>query len=137
MWSAEAVLVCALALLNRSGDTFPPIVFVHTPPVDASRDAEAYVRSGVRRIIVVTSSRLFVRARQARYRCGDRDAIRKLASVLVHEEWHVVHGDDEAGAYQAQLMTLRSLNAGPGTPVFGEVARSMRLVLRNRGAGPP
>jgi hypothetical protein len=54
-----------------------------------------------------------------------------------HEEWHVVHGDDEAGAYQAQLMTLRSLNAGPGTPVFGEVARSMRLVLRNRGAGPP
>ena len=49
----------------------------------------------------------------------------------------MVHGDDEAGAYQAQLMTLRSLNAGPGTPVFGEVARSMRLVLRNRGAGPP
>jgi hypothetical protein len=105
--------------------------------MDASGDAEAYVRSGVRRIYVVTSSRVFVRARHARYRCGELPALRKLASVLVHEEWHVMHGEDEAGAYAAQLMTLRSLNAGPESALFREVSSAMRFVLRNRNIGPP
>ena len=136
MWTAEAVLVCALTLLNRSADSFPPIAFVHWPPAEVSRGAEAYVREGVYRIYLVTSSDLFVRARAARDRCGDRQALRKLASVLVHEEWHVRYGSDEAGAYAAQLTTLRALGAG-SDPVVGEVRRSMRAVLAAGKEAPP
>jgi hypothetical protein len=58
------------------------------------------------------------------------NAIRKIASVLVHEEWHVRHGSDEAGAYAAQLTTLVALDAGPGHPVYYEVTRSMQATIR-------
>ncbi len=132
MWTPETVLLCALSLLARPVDSFPEVTFVHTAPEDASRHAEAYVRPGDGRIFLVTSSRAFVRARSAVYRCGDREAVLKLASVLAHEEWHIRHGSDEEGAYAAQLMALTTLKAGPGTPVFQEVLRSMRAVLRSR-----
>jgi hypothetical protein len=132
VWTAESVLLCALSLLARPVDSFPPIAFVHTAPEDVSRDAEAYIRPGDGRIFLITSSRSFVRARTAFYKCGDREAIVKVASVLAHEEWHIRHGSDEEGAYMAQLMTLTLLKAGPGTPVFQEVHRSMRAVLRRQ-----
>ena len=53
-----------------------------------------------------------------------------IASVLVHEEWHVRYGGDEAGAYAAQLLTLIALNAGPGNPLYDEVTRSMLVTIR-------
>jgi hypothetical protein len=85
---------------------------------------------GESRIYLIATSRAFVRAQRALHRCGELDALRKIASVLVHEEWHVRNGSDEEGAYAAQLTTLVSLDAGPGNPVYTEVTRSMRARLR-------
>jgi hypothetical protein len=135
VWSPETVLVCALTLLARGESSFPPISFVDAPPAAASPAAEAFVRHGEARIYIVASSGIVQRARGATVKCGELDAVRKLASVLVHEEWHVRHGADEEGAYQAQLMALASMGAGPGTPVFLEVLRAQRAVRARRGHG--
>ena len=130
MWTAETVLVCALTLLHRSAGSFPPIEFVDVRPGYVSADVEAYVPLGHSRIYLITTSPAFARARRASYRCRELDAIRKIASVLVHEEWHVRHGSDEAGAYLAQLSTLTALDAGPGHPLYYEVTRSMQAAIR-------
>jgi hypothetical protein len=77
---------------------------------------------------------------QSRDKCGDFNAARKLASILVHEEWHVRNGPDEEGAYAAQLITLMRLGAGPGNPVYAEVARSraaVRAELRHSSPSSP
>ncbi len=132
MWTAETVLVCALTLLGRTAESFPPITFVNTSPVDVSREAEAFVRTEERRIYVITSSRMFRQAQNAEFRCGELQALRKLASVLVHEEWHVTHGGDEAGAYAAQLVTLAYLGSGPGTSTYYGVSQSRSVVLRGQ-----
>jgi len=129
VWTAETVLVCALTLLTRPADSFPPIKFVTAPPADVSAHAEAFVRTGDPRIYVVTSSPAFRSAQLARDRCGDLLAVRKLASVIVHEEWHVNHGGDEAGAYAAQLTTLTFLGAGPGNSLYYAVSRAMQAQI--------
>lgn len=130
MWTAETVLVCALSLLHRSVGSFPPIELVDIRPPYVSANADAYVPIGGARIYLITTSPAFTRARRALYKCGDVNALRKIASILVHEEWHVRHGSDEAGAYTAQLSTLRYLGAGPGNPVYSEVVRSMQATIR-------
>jgi hypothetical protein len=130
MWTAETVLVCALSVLHRSAASFPPIEFVDTRPAYVSPNADAYVPHGGTRIYLITTSPAFIRARHAVYKCGELNAIRKIASVLVHEEWHVRHGSDEAGAYAAQLTTLVALDAGPGNPLYSEVNRSMQATMR-------
>jgi hypothetical protein len=48
---------------------------------------------------------------------------------LAHEEWHLLHGRDEEGAYHAQLTALNYLGAGPGTIPYQWVVRSMNAVL--------
>jgi len=126
VWTAESVLVCALTLLGRSERSFPPIEFVNAAPAEALHGTEAFARVNDRHIYVVTSSPLFRRLQQMPNRCGDLESVRKLASVLIHEEAHVVRGADESDAYAAQLTTLAALGAGPGTPVFADVRRSMR-----------
>ena len=135
MWTAEMVLVCALNLLHRSAGSFPPIELVSARPPYVSANADGYVLRGHVRIYLVTASSAFARARRAVYRCGDVYAIRKIASVLVHEEWHVLHGSDEKGAYLAQLTTLASLDAGPGSLLFADVSRSMEAELRRQSRG--
>ena len=130
MWTAETVLACALTVLHRSARSFPPIEFVETRPAGVSPNADAYVPLGGTRIYLITTSPAFIRARRAAYKCGELNAIRKIASVLVHEEWHVRHGSDEAEAYAAQLSTLVALDAGPGSPLYSEVARSMQATMR-------
>jgi len=130
MWTAETVLVCALTLLHRSVESFPPIELVDARPPYVSANVDAYVPVGGARIYVLTTTPAFTRARRANYKCGELNAIRKIASVLVHEEWHVRHGSDEAGAYAAQLTTLVALDAGPGNPVYYEVTRSMQATIR-------
>jgi hypothetical protein len=130
VWTAETVLVCALTVLHRSVESFPPIEFVANRPQYVSVNADAYVPIGSARIYLITTSRAFIRAQSALYRCGELDALRKIASVLVHEEWHVRNGRVEERAYVAQLTTLVSLDAGPGNPLYTEVTRSMQATLR-------
>ena len=136
VWTAEAVLVCALTMLGRSERSFPPIQFVDSVPIDASAVAEAFVRVNDPHIYVVTSSRLFQRLQRASDRCGDLTALRKLASVLVHEEQHVAHNASEADAYAAQLTALTALGSGPGTPLYSDVRRAMRHTLAQRRPEP-
>ena len=130
MWTAETVLVCALALLPRQANGFPPIVLLDTRPADVSRNAEAFVRHGDPRIYLLTDAPSFDRARRAKHRCGELQALRKIASIIVHEEWHVRHPGDERGAYNAQLTALRSVGAEPGNPLLWEVQSAMRAALR-------
>ena len=124
MVCVAAVLVCALDMLFRSAASFPPIVLIDTRPDDVSPAAEAFVRRNPDTIYVITSTSTF-RAAQA----GQRDALQKLASILVHEEWHIRKGPDERPAYEAQLTTLLSFGLSDGRPVFDEVRKSMLAVL--------
>lgn len=132
MWSAATILVCALDLLGRSAPSLPPIAFVDTRPPDVSERAEAFVRIGDPTIYVLTSSVLFKEAQSAREKCGGFHALRKLASVIVHEEWHVRHGTDERGAYEAQLTALASMSGGLGSPVYGAVKRAMNAAIETQ-----
>jgi hypothetical protein len=134
--SAEAVLLCAFTVLGRSGRSFPPIEFVQTPPVGVSARAEAFVRDGEQRVFLVTSTAVFRRAQHATECYSDITTMRKLASVLVHEKWHLDHGLDESGAYAAQLTALASMGAGPNNAVYDEVKQSMLWVqARQRSDG--
>jgi len=129
VWTAEAVLVCALTLLGRSEHSFPPIHFVSALPADVSAEAEAFTRVNDRHIYLLTASPLFQRLQRGANLCGELAAVRKLASVLVHEEAHVVRGASESEAYAAQLTALAALGAGPGNMLYTEVGRSMRRAL--------
>jgi hypothetical protein len=128
VWSAETVFVCALALLGRSEHSFPPVQFVEKVPAGVSRFAEGYAQYAEARVVLITSTSAFRRARQARDPCGDLEAIRDIAGVLAHEEWHLRHGPDEPAAYHAQLTTLTYVGAGPDSPLYQEVVQSMQAV---------
>ena len=136
MWTAETVLVCALTLLPRSPGSFPPIVLVHTRPAYASSTAEGWVVERDERIYLLATSPTFRRAMRASERCGDLQALKKIASVIVHEEWHIRHGPDEAEAYAAQLTALTALHAGPGSPLFTEVWRARRAATERQRKWP-
>ena len=122
MWSPQAVFVCALMLLGRTEQSFPAVEFVEKAPVGVSTSAEAYVLTGAKRIVLITSSWAFRGARQAHYKCGNAQALQQIAGVLAHEEWHVRHGVDEEGAYDAQLTALTSV--GAGAVLFNSVMRA-------------
>jgi hypothetical protein len=127
MIGAASAIVCALAVLNRSEAAMPPIQVLDTAPAYASVGTEAFVRDG---IIYVIGSSTVVRDASARGgRCGDTFAVRKLASILVHEEWHLLHPGDERGAYYRQLIALQQLGINPGQAVYREVQMSMLKVL--------
>jgi hypothetical protein len=128
MTPAATVLVCALELLHRSPASLPPIELLDVRPVRASVNAEAFVDPATATIYILTTSEVFRAALQSDTRCGSLDAIRKLASIIIHEEWHVRHGGDEEGAYFAQLTALAMLGA-IDTPVYNSVRRAMAAVL--------
>ena len=133
---ASFVLTCALDLLGRSAAQLPPIILVATPPPDASGHAIGFVRSGQRAIYLIESSAQFqaaVQSNRARQGCRNLDQLRYVASVLVHEEWHLAHGPDEQGAYYAQLTELQRLGAGPGRWPY-EIVRRAMAVTRERDA---
>ena len=130
MWSAAAVLACALTMLGRSEHRLPPINLVDTAPPGASWNVEAYVTGDANAIYLLTSSPAFREVARSRYKCEPREAVAKLASVLVHEEWHVRHGPDERGAYSAQLTALVAMGFDAQTAVYGGVKRSMLAHLQ-------
>jgi hypothetical protein len=136
MPTAAAVIACALALLGKSERTMPRIVLVDVPPVYASAQVEAYVRESDDTIYVVTSSPLFRAVQGWKSKCGDPLALKKLASVLVHEEWHIRHGGQEREAYYAQLTALVQLGIEPGHFVYTSVMRSMQAVDKKRKQKP-
>src|SRR5688572_17019806 len=128
MTPAAMVLVCAIQLLGRNPESFPPIELLDVRPPYASVNAEGFVDPRTSTIYILTTTAVFRAALQAQGRCGSTEPLRKLASILVHEEWHVLHGSDEEGAYAAQLTTLTMLG-GPDSPLFNSVRRSMVAVL--------
>jgi hypothetical protein len=132
MLSAAAVLVCAIEVLGRSPRTMPPIQLVDIAPVGASADVEAYVWPGSGTISVVTSTPLFRTVQRSE--CRNMPSLKKLASVLVHEEWHVRNGSSEEGAYGAQLGALVKLGVDPASALFSGVVRSMQVVTKRKQA---
>ena len=127
MFGAASAIVCALAVLNRSEATMPPIHVLDTAPAYVSVGTEAFVRD--RTIYVIGSSVVVRDAAARRGRCGDSFAVKKLASILVHEEYHITHPGDERGAYYRQLIALQQLGVTPGQAVYREVQLSMQRVL--------
>jgi hypothetical protein len=113
MLSATAVVVCALELLGRSPASTAPIRFLNTPPQGVSRNAEAFVVRNPNTIYLITSSAVFRDAMRADSKYENIDVFRKIASIIVHEEWHLKEGPDEQGAYYAQLTMLSALGARP------------------------
>jgi hypothetical protein len=128
--SATMILMCALELLGRFGATLPPIELVLATPSGVAANVEAFVRAGSGVISLLTSSDVFAAA--ARNGCQDAGAVAKIASIIAHEEWHVLHGADERGAYDAQLATLVRLGVSPGSTLFQGVLRSRQAVIESQ-----
>jgi hypothetical protein len=122
MLSATAVVVCALGLLGRSSPGTVPIKLLDHAPPGASQFVQGFLTREPDTIWLVTSTSHFRDAQR-----GDPDALRQIASVIVHEEWHVLRGPDEKGAYEAQLTTLTFL--GASSNLIGVVRKSMAVVL--------
>jgi hypothetical protein len=137
MWTAASVLACALSVLGRSEANMPRIELIDVAPSYVSRGAEAYVDRGTGIIALITSSSVFQTALRTRAGCTASPAMKKLASILAHEAWHVRHGPDEKGAYENQLITLIQLGLQPGSGVYHEVQMSMVRVLEARKRNKP
>jgi hypothetical protein len=137
MWSAASVLACALSVLGRSESSMPRIELIDVAPIDVSIGAEAFVRHGTGTIYLITSSLIFQEALTTRRHCSDSLPMRKLASILAHEEWHVRHGPDEKAAYEYQLITLIRLGQQPGTGLYRAVQASMFRILEARKRDKP
>jgi hypothetical protein len=135
MSAAGIVLVCALDLLGRSPDRLPPIQILTERPPQASVNAEAFADSRTGTIYLIASAPSFRAAQAAQSsaaECRDADSLKMVASIIVHEEWHLAHGADEEGAYYAQLMALQVLGLGPGSISHACVKRAMQAVLAAR-----
>lgn len=98
----ETVIV--LAGLDRAN---LPIELVTVAPASASHGIEAWTsfdaEGNGEQIFVYTGSDMF---RCASWPLGMRQCRIRLASVLVHEAWHLEHGRSEGGAYEAQIAFL-------------------------------
>ena len=134
MSTAATVLVCVLNLLGRTQASFPPIQLVETPPPQAHPKVEAYISEGGI-INLVTTSVVFQEAAEDPDRCR-MPAMKKLASILIHEERHIKYGDDEDGAYHAQLIALTMLGLPPDSNVYVSVQKSMLAVLKAKRRQP-
>jgi hypothetical protein len=132
MLTTAAVVVCALDLLGRSPESTVPIKFLSEPPLGASRNAEGFVTHTPDAIYLITSTHAFRAAQDGPYAQGTRDACRHIASVIVHEEWHLKNGGDEKGAYFAQMTALAALSAD--AKAIWSVRRSMMVAVEQQKA---
>lgn len=135
MWTAVSVLACALSVLGRSESSMPRIELIDIAPPGVSVGAEAFVKRGT--IYLITSSSVFETALRARQGCSQSMTMRKIASILAHEEWHIRRGPDEKAAYEYQLTTLIRLGIQPGSGVYREVQLSMLRVVEMRKRNKP
>ena len=109
----RAVLDKALRLVGRHVDAHPRLFLISELPPTVSPHAEAWTLFDEDR----KGDRIFVYTRSRTFRCASiqgKDQERclwKLASVIVHEAWHLRNGQDEVGAYQAQLIFLQAKEA--------------------------
>jgi hypothetical protein len=109
----RAVLDRALLVAGPQLYAHLPFVLISALPRTVSPRAEAwtvYDEHG-------KGDRVFVYTRSRTFRCAsvprsDQDrCLLKVASVIVHEAWHLRNGPDEVGAYQAQLIFLQMKEA--------------------------
>ena len=131
----RAVLDHALVLSGLSS-THLPVALIDVFPNMGSPGAEAwtvYDESGNGdRIFVYTGGRTFqcASARHAvEYQC-----LLRLASIIVHEAWHLKNGPDEAAAYDAQVLFLESQRASDLHILDIRRSRS-RVLAEKRNAG--
>jgi hypothetical protein len=130
----RAVLDRALRLAGPQLYARLPLVLTSELPWMVSPSAEAWTvfneHGKGERIFVYTRSRTFRCARTSR---RDQDqCLLKLASVIVHEAWHLGNGLDEVGAYEAQLSFLRLIEASAVFQVNEAAAVNIREVRRAR-----
>jgi hypothetical protein len=125
-------LDAALVLASPHGAGVP-IVLASIPPDSASEGVEAWTvfREDGKgdRVVVYTESSVFI--------CASRDTpvyvnpyicLLELASIIVHEAWHIKNGPDEAGAYQAQLRFLEVRGGGSAAEIAEGVRRARERV---------
>ena len=130
----RAVFDKALQLAGPQSYAHLRFVLVSELPRTASPGAEAWTvfyEDG-------TGDRVFVYTRSRTFRCAsvpsrDQDqCLLKLASVLVHEAWHLRNGLDEVGAYEAQLIFLQMKEASTFLQLNEATAVTIREVRRAR-----
>ena len=111
-----------------------PFVLVSVLPRTVSPGAEAwtvYDEHG-------KGDRIFVYTRSRTFRCAsvprsDQDrCLLKVASIIVHEAWHLRNGRDEVGAYQAQIIFLQMKEASAFLQVNEAAAVDILEVRRAR-----
>ena len=109
----RAVLDRALRLAGPHLYADLPFVLISELPRTVSQGAEAWTVNDEHG----KGGRIFIYTRSRTFRCAsvprsDQDrCLLKIASVIVHEAWHLRNGPDEAGAYQAQLIFLQMREA--------------------------
>jgi hypothetical protein len=128
------VLDSAFMLAGPPLHPHPPMVLISVLPGTVSPGAEAWTvydeHGQGDRIFVYTRGRTFQCA-STPGRDGDQCLLR-LASILVHEAWHLRHGPDEAGAYEAQLAFLRLTEASAFLQLNEMASQDIREVRRAR-----
>ena len=96
--------ILSLAALDK---THLPVALTSVLPPGASPTAEGWTVYGSdgrgERIFLYTGSDMF---RCALWPRSMRQCLLRVASVLVHEDWHCRHGRSESGAYEAQIAFL-------------------------------
>jgi hypothetical protein len=139
--AADGTAAQERAALDRARLLAGPQLYVHLPlvltsamPRTVSPGAEAWTvydeHGKGERIFLYTRSRTF---RCASVRGGDQNrCLLKVASVIVHEAWHLRNGPDEVGAYEAQLVFLRFAEASAVNQVNEAATMNIREVRRAR-----
>ena len=90
-----------------------PVTFTSRAPENASPGVEGWTM-----VAEGSGQGIYIYTQSETFRCamrGDRQCRLKLASVIVHEAWHITHGPDEAGAYAEQIVFLRLREAAATT----------------------
>jgi hypothetical protein len=122
--------------MGRSHRQLPPIEVLEQRPPGVSVNAVAFSDRSKGTIYLLASGPAFQTAQSAqshrahRGRCLELEALKTIAGIIAHEEWHLRHGPDERGAYHAQLLEMVRLGAGPGTWAYYSTTRSMLAVLK-------
>jgi hypothetical protein len=111
-----------------------PIELASLPLAGTTPGVEAWTTYGD----TEKGAQIFVYTESEIFRCASRDRRAhqcrlKLASIIVHEIWHLKYGASEADAYQAQIMFLIQ-NGGSPALVSGVHAARNRFVAEQRHA---